>query len=96
MKRCIICQCEISPKARKYCPECKRKEHLEQMHKFYVKNTHKWQFGGQYWDNRNPQQLLGTGGLGQHKSKNEKTEYTKIQKEMELLGLRQKTKPFWH
>ena len=95
MKRCIICQKEILDRSWKYCPECKKKEHLEQMHQNYVKNTHKWQFDGEYWNNRNPQQLLGTGGLGGHKSNNHTTEMRKIQSEMQQLGLRQKNKPFW-
>ena len=95
MKRCIICKKEIFGRARKYCPDCKRKEHLEQMHQNYINNTAKWQFGGEYWDNRNPQQLLGTGGLGSHKSTNHTTEMKKIHIEMEQLGLRQKKREFW-
>lgn len=88
-----LCKCgkPIYGRARKYCPECKRKEHLEQMHKYYVDNTSKWQYGGSYWNNQSYGKC-GTGSLGEHSIKDHDEELKKIEKEMINLGLRKPIK----
>jgi hypothetical protein len=48
VKYCTICGKPIYGRARKYCPKCKRSEHIEQMHKYYVDNTSRWMYDGKY------------------------------------------------
>lgn len=86
-KYCIVCGCVIRGRARKYCEDCKRKEHLEQMHKYYVDNTSNWQYGGKYWNSQSFGKC-GTGSLGEHANKNFDEEIKKVHKEMLNLGLR--------
>ena len=64
------------------------------MHKYYVDNTSRWQYGGDYWDNRKGVQLCGTGGLGAKSTLNWNIELEKIEKEMRQLRLRDK-KEHW-
>ena len=91
-KFCKICGIPIYGRARKYCLKCKKSEHLEQMHKYYIDNTSRWQYGGNYYKNRNPNQLMGTSGLGEHAIKNHDIELKKVEKEMMNLGLRKPIK----
>ena len=94
-KLCSICKKPIYGRARKYCPDCKRKEHLEQMHKYYVDNTSRWQYNGEYWNNRNPNQLMGSSAsLGEHRNKNFEKEQIQITKELRNLQLRDR-KEHW-
>lgn len=90
-----LCKCgkPIYGRARKYCPECKRKEHLEQMAKYYRDNQKRWMQGGLYWDQQRHNKF-GTGGLGSHKLDDSDKEYEQIQKEFKNLGLRVK-KEHW-
>jgi hypothetical protein len=92
VKYCTICNKIIYGRARKYCQECKKKEHLEQMHKYYIKNTSRWQYNGKYWNRRRGVQLCGTGGLGPKSTLNWDEEQKKIEKELINLKLRKPTK----
>lgn len=64
------------------------------MHKYYIDHTARWMYGGKYFENRRGIQLCGTGSLGSKSSLNWDIETEQIQKEMELLNLRQKKK-YW-
>ena len=88
MKLCIICGEPIVGKARKYCKKCKRDEHLEQMHQYYIINQNKWQENGIYFKNRKGIQLVGTGSLGSKSTLDWKKEFEAIQCEMRNLQLR--------
>ena len=88
-KFCIICDNVIFGKARKYCPNCKRKEHLEQMANYYHEHQKRWQYGGLYYEQQ-CHNKFGTGSLGAHKLDDEKKEYEQIQNELRGLGLRQR------
>jgi len=90
-KYCEICGDPIYGRARKYCPECKKSEHLEQMHKYYIDNTSRWQYGGDYYDQQKHNKF-GTGGLGAHALKDHDDELKKIEKEMINIGLRKPIK----
>ena len=88
-KFCIICGNVIYDKARKYCPNCKRKEHLEQMAKYYRNHQDRWMLNGLYWDQQRHNKF-GTGNLGAHRLKNFKKEQKQIEKELQFLNLRDK------
>ena len=85
-KFCIVCGKPIFGRARKYCEKCKKSEHLEQMHKYYVDNTKRWQYGGEYWDQQRHNKF-GTGSLGAHAIVDDWNEEEKRVKK-ELLNLR--------
>lgn len=89
-----FCKCgkPIYSRARKYCPECKRKEHLEQMAKYYRDHQSRWQMNGIYFKNRKGVQLVGTGSLGGKSTLDWDIEIEKIQKEMLNLQLRKPIK----
>lgn len=91
-KYCKICGDPIYGRARKYCPNCKRKEHLEMMHKYYIDHTSRWQYDGEYYKNRRGVQLCGTGGLGNKMDEDFDEELKKIEKEMMNLGLKKPIK----
>ena len=90
-KFCCVCNCAIYGNARKYCEDCKRKEHLEQMAKYYRENTARWQYDGDYYKRRRGVQLCGTGGLGSHSTFDWDLEMKKVKKEKLNLGLDKKT-----
>jgi hypothetical protein len=52
VKYCIICGDPIMGKSRKYCPDCKKSEHLEQMAKYYRDHQNRWMMNGIYFKNR--------------------------------------------
>lgn len=88
MKICVICGKPIMGKARKYCPDCKNREHLEQMSQYYKDHTKEWMIGGKYWDQQ-MQGRCGTGSLGEHAfTTNWDKEAAAIQKELQNLQLR--------
>ena len=92
-KFCKRCGKPIYGKARKWCPNCKRENHLEQMHQNYIDNTKNWQFGGKYYEKQSFGKC-GTGSLGEHSTLNWNLEMKKIEKEKLNLGLQDK-KEHW-
>lgn len=88
-KLCKICNKPIYGRARKYCPDCKRKIHLNQMTDYYKNHQDRWQYNGLYWIQQSHNKF-GTGNLGSHKLNDEKKEYEQIYKELQSLGLRDK------
>jgi hypothetical protein len=85
-KICQKCKCPIYGKARKWCPDCARKQHLNQMSDYYCKNTSRWQFGGRYFENQN-QDKIGSGSLGSHKLDDPIKEAEQIFKELQNVIL---------
>lgn len=92
-KFCKVCGKPIYGRSRKYCPDCKRKVHLNQMNDYYRDHQKRWMQGGLYWDQQRFNQL-GTAGLGEHKVDDPDKELEKIEKELQNLGLRNK-KEHW-
>ena len=90
-KYCKICRTPIYGKSRKYCPDCKRKVHLNQMSDYYHKFQKRWQFGGLYFEQQ-CHNKIGSGSLGSHKLDDPEKEYKQIYKELQNLGLRNKNK----
>lgn len=92
VKYCTICGIPIYGRARKYCPECKRKVYLNQMNDYYIEHTNRYQYGGVYYKNRKGIQLCGTGSLGNKMAENFDKELETVEKEMLNLGLRKPIK----
>ena len=92
-KLCVKCGIPIYGKSRKYCPECKKLVHLNQMNDYYTKHTERWQYNGLYWDQQSAGKC-GTGSLGAKALDDPEKEYKQIQKELKNLGLRTKNE-YW-